>query len=310
MRVKNKSTGEIRDEDDDYTLKEGEEEVEFCAICLEDDTPENPLVTLHTPEGNARPHKFHVECGKRLPEWDQIPHRLPIKCPECRAPISDGPLIEQLTTQAQAKGEAILLPKIPKVPQVSLTQQLLEACKDGNTERTELLIEQGVDVNSKDNNGKTALINASYGGHTGCIKMLIERDVYLNAKDIFGKTALMYASYKGHVGAIEMLIANGADVNAKSVHDKTALMEAAGSGHVECVAMLLDSGANVNAKDDYGMTALIEASYKGSISCVNKLLESDANINAKTKDGMTARKFAIKYGYNEIANLLKKLGAT
>jgi hypothetical protein len=251
MRVKNKSTGKVRDEDDNYELKEGEKVVDICAICLDDDTTENPLVTLHTPPGNAEPHKFHVACVKALPEWNRIPHRLPLNCPFCRTPVSNGPLIEQLRAEAQAAREEVVS---------TLNEKLIEACSNGNTELAVQLIEEGADVNAKSHDdGETALMAASIGGHISCIDMLVVRGADVNATDKNGMTALMVASQTGRIRCIEMLIARGAYVNAKDNDGWTALMYASQKGDVICVKMLIERGADVNAKDNNGDTALSHA---------------------------------------------------
>jgi hypothetical protein len=255
MRVKNKSTGEVRDEEDNYELKEGEEVVDICAICLDDDTTENPLVTLHTPPGNAAPHKFHEACVKALPEWNRIPHTLPVTCPICRTKVANGPLIEQLRAEAQAAGQEVV---------VTLNEELIEACSNGNTEQAVQLIEQGADVNAKSHDdGATALMAASFDGHVSCIEMLIARGADVNARNNRSETALMIASQTGRMSCIEMLIASGADVNAKDNDGWTALMYASQKGDVRCVEMLIARGADVNAKDNYDDTALSHANDVG-----------------------------------------------
>jgi len=268
MRVKNKSTGKVRDEDDNYELEEGEEVVDICAICLDDDTTENPLVTLHTPPGNAEPHKFHVACVKALPEWNRIPHRLPIDCPICRKRVANGPLIEQLRAEAQAAGEEVVS---------TLNEKLIEACSNGNTERAVQLIEEGADVNAKSHDdGETALMASSIGGHISCIKMLIVRGADVNARNNRGETALMIASQTGHISCIEMLIASGADVNAKDNDGWTALMYASQKGDVRCVEMLIARGADVNAKDNDDNTALSHTNDVGHDDIANLLKQHGA----------------------------------
>ena len=258
MRVKNKS-GEIRDEEEDYILQEGEEEADKCGICLDYETAENPLVILHNPQGNAPPHKFHVGCIEQMHTWkDIIPHRLPINCPTCRAPVSDGPLIEQLIARAKVK-------------------ELINAVTNGNIKLVNELIQAGANVNAKNSNGVTALMAASQDGHLDCIDILLSNGADVNAKDNRGRTALMFASFSGLTHkCMEMLLARGADVNAKNNTGITALMLACREGHISCIKMLVAKGADVNAKDNKGRTALMYASQKGHSEAVKFLKESGA----------------------------------
>ena len=53
--------------------------------------------------------------------------------------------------------------------------------------------------------------------------MLLKTGVDANTKDKYGYTALMYGTYKGHTEIVNMLLEAGADVNAKNRYGETAL---------------------------------------------------------------------------------------
>ena len=55
-------------------------------------------------------------------------------------------------------------------------------------------------------------IHASGNGHTDTAKMLIENGANLEVKDNHGKTPLIYASGNGHADIAKMLIENGAHI--------------------------------------------------------------------------------------------------
>jgi ankyrin repeat protein len=165
--------------------------------------------------------------------------------------------------------------------------KLIEAACSGYTERVKELIKAGTNVNTRDDEGRTALMVASDEGRTEIVELLISAGADVNAKDMNGDTALMYAanspgymtqgSCKGiWVGWIDyhdqavwisryniqiarILIAAGADVNARDKNGNTALMIATSRGHVDIVEILIDAGADVNAKDECGNTALMIA---------------------------------------------------
>lgn len=55
--------------------------------------------------------------------------------------------------------------------------------------------------------------------------------VNINVKDQFGKTALHYAAENGHVGTTQLLMARGTDANMRDAHGNTALELALGNEH-------------------------------------------------------------------------------
>jgi ankyrin repeat protein len=59
-----------------------------------------------------------------------------------------------------------------------------------------LLLAKGADVNSKMNNGETALMIASYRGHKEIMQLLLVKGADVNARMNNGETALSHASHK------------------------------------------------------------------------------------------------------------------
>ncbi|PWF94171.1 Ankyrin repeat protein [Spiroplasma poulsonii] len=57
-----------------------------------------------------------------------------------------------------------------------------------------LLIENGAEINHKNQFGNTPLILASQNGHTEIVKLLIENGAKINHKNQFGNTPLILAS--------------------------------------------------------------------------------------------------------------------
>jgi serine/threonine-protein phosphatase 6 regulatory ankyrin repeat subunit B len=187
---------------------------------------------------------------------------------------------------------------------------LMWLIKKGDTEIVSMLLKKGANVNAKDKNGCTALIQASRNGHTDIVGMLLEKGVYVNAKDKYGWTALMKASWHGHTETVAMLVDNGADMTVRDCEeDLTPFQFACGDGNEELVKFFLDKGVDVNSNTDDGPTALMLACLSKNINIIKMLIDNGANINWKDSEGVTAINQASFREKPEIVSLLLDNGA-
>ena len=150
------------------------------------------------------------------------------------------------------------------------TTPLIEACKNGNQEIVELLIENGADVNLKDNfTGNTPLLAALKGTKENRFRLamyIIEKggDIYADQ----GSTSAFYrALYIGEndseqnvdesVTVIKYLLENNVDQTIY-MSKENALTHAAHYRNYGAVDYLIQEGYyDVNCRDDNGDTALI-----------------------------------------------------
>lgn len=89
------------------------------------------------------------------------------------------------------------------------------------------LLEQGMDVNTRNRYGQTALMLAAHAGHREVVEMLIAHCANLNITAKFGLSALMLAIVAGHADIARLLAEAGADLllratGAPGFADKTA----------------------------------------------------------------------------------------
>ncbi len=97
---------------------------------------------------------------------------------------------------------------------------------------------RGVEVNSKEYQGMTALIEASQEGNTDIVELLLAKGADIDAKTDYGLTALIAASQAGRRDVVKVLLEKGAEVNAKNTYGDSALSVASGQGYEEIVEML------------------------------------------------------------------------
>jgi ankyrin repeat protein len=105
-----------------------------------------------------------------------------------------------------------------------------------------LLREDGIDLNSKANDGRTPLSCAvAVRGNKEVVELLLgEDDIDLNSKDNDGRTPLSWAVMKGNQEVLELLLReDDIDLNSKDNDGRTPLSWAVMTGNQEVVELLI-----------------------------------------------------------------------
>jgi len=184
--------------------------------------------------------------------------------------------LSEAITQPSLNILYLLLYYMPTNP----TELFFQASENGNFDELQTLIQAGIDVNTQDEYGKTALIWVTRKGHSACIPLLIEAGADVNVRDKNGWTALMYAAFHGRSKFISLLIELGADVKARDDNGWFALIYAAMYGNSDCISLLIEAGCDLNARDTYGNTVLVFAIWNNNMVCIRILIESGADIHS------------------------------
>jgi len=185
---------------------------------------------------------------------------------------------------------------------------LLKDASQGNLIAVRDALENGADINAKNNAGGTALIYAIFNGHTETANLLIDNGADLKPEDVFGKTALINATDKGFIEIVKILIEKGADINTRNKSGETALMYASTKGYTDIANLLIENGADVNIKNNRGGTALMLASGWGHTETVNLLMEKGADVNARDNFNFSVLMYATKARHAETARLILEKG--
>ena len=151
------------------------------------------------------------------------------------------------------------------------------------------------------------LLNSAKNNDLTGVRALLDQGVEVNTLDEDKRTALMYASYEGYSDVIECLLSHGADPTLFDINGRTALMFAASGPFPGAVLMLLEKGAAVNVQDkDEHYTALMYAAAEGQFENVKLLIEHGADPMIKDVDGDNALAFARNNNHMETAEFLEK----
>ena len=151
---------------------------------------------------------------------------------------------------------------------------------DSVSDRLQVLIDAGVDINLKTKDGVTALMYAAPLGDREVMALLKNAGA---SDEGLPNLDLMAAAEAGDVAGIQAALAAGADVDFRSY--RTPLSETAQNGHIEAVRTLLAAGANPNRlesdskRGDFG--PLSRAVYAGHLDIVRLLLEAGASPTAR-----------------------------
>lgn len=125
-----------------------------------------------------------------------------------------------------------------QVQNKNLEAVLLDAADAGQTELVRSFLDNGANIEVKNNLGATPLIFAAIKGHSEVAELLLERGADVNAKTTTGITPLIAATVGGHEDIVKLLLAKRADVSAKDQQGRTALDMAQATGETELIALL------------------------------------------------------------------------
>jgi Ankyrin repeats (3 copies)/Matrixin len=138
--------------------------------------------------------------------------------PAPASPVTTGAtdLLPQPTKYRSDSSPRSITPSPPEpasVPERLLppaTPDLLLAAEKGATKDVERFLAQGIDVNTRDDNGWTALIAASSQGKADTVAFLLQHGADANIRDFDGYTALRHAKANGYKKVVVILEQAGA----------------------------------------------------------------------------------------------------
>ena len=202
----------------------------------------------------------------------------------------------------------------PTVSQVKGFSPLHLAAHRGDLIELNRLLAQNMNVDLRDNYGRTALMVATFSRHSNVINLLIDAGANTGLLENDRYDALTIAGVADFPDIVKLLIKRGVNPGlTTSIYDGTALIASAHLGHVEVVRALVEGGAPLDHVNNLDWTALIEAIVLGDggkrhTKIVQILVDAGANVNLADGDGTTPLALAKVRGYNEIAAVLTAAG--
>lgn len=197
-----------------------------------------------------------------------------------------------------------------------------QACATGNIDLIELLIDNGADVNCND--GLTPL-SVTYSikpdNWYEISRILIDNGASLDYITEYsgGKSSVLQdIAHKRYVASLPGIEPENEEevieafkyalenINYDNVDWRLVLQHSVSNDRIKIVKLLLDQKyCNVNDTEETGMTALMFAARDSTPEMVQFLLDYGADKSMKCSDGKTAYDYAVEFGKEQIAELLK-----
>jgi hypothetical protein len=223
----------------------------------------------------------------------------------------------------------------------SLNLALIDAAWRNDVEEAARLIEQGADVNARDETVQSAYLIATSEGFLSLLALTLDHGADVGSKDSYNGTGLIRAAERGHALLVGMLLRAGIEIDHINNVGWTALLEAiilgdGGQRYADTVRALLAAGADplipsqqdgispidhaqsrgfwtlatslfsaINADiPPYPVSALFAAAGSGDADGVMLALRAGADPHAQDADGNTAMSIAARPAYQDVTRLL------
>ena len=135
---------------------------------------------------------------------------------------------------------------------------------------------ENIDLNAVDDTGDTPITNAAEQGQVQMVHELLHAGVDVNSCNDEGETALIVAVYGEKIGVVERLLRyDGLDINAHDDQDNTALPHAALHDDVGIPVRLLSREQILINRpyNDAGTTPLMGATWETFDGCFEELIK-------------------------------------
>ena len=141
---------------------------------------------------------------------------------------------------------------------------LHQACAIGSIEILDLMISKTIDINIRDNYGRTMIASSSMHGQAQCVKYLAAKGADLQLATTGNKmTPLHEAAKRGHYEVCDVLLKFGANANLCDVNDNFPIHLAAYYNHSNICKILSDRTIPSKSQKITGKSPLISCLEAG-----------------------------------------------
>ena len=181
---------------------------------------------------------------------------------------------------------------------------LILACKEGNRQLVEILLDHKANPNLANYYGYTPLYFALEKKHYYIVDILADFDVDFDYMDKNGRTYLAYYINRGDIDVISFILSRGASANTRDIMGIHPLTQAIHLNNLDIVKILVKYGTDITSPE---LFPVYEALRVGNIDMIKYLIENGANVHSPDKNTTTLI-YASKKGLKEVIKLLIENG--
>lgn len=175
---------------------------------------------------------------------------------------------------------------------------------------TDMLTNQGHNVNAQDPDGNTALHWSCWFRQHTLVTRLLDFKARPDIGNSSRETAVHWAAKSSCVLALNALTkADRGLLSQRDCDGFTPFIILAQNDNCSVMEWMYLKGISVEEQDDLGRTALQWACYKGNRKTVQWLLSRAANVAHRDHEGMSAIHWAAMRGHEQAAEMLLEVGA-
>lgn len=199
--------------------------------------------------------------------------------------------------------------------QNELISEFLLAARQGDVNALKACLENGVDINCTNRQGRTAITLASLNKHYEAVSFLISAGADIDKQDETCFNPFLLSCLNNDLTLLRIVLPAKPDLTRLTRFGGVGITPASEKGHVEIVRELLTkTEINFNHTNFVGWTPLLEAIVlndggEKQQEIVKLLLDHGANPHMTDKYGKTPLELAREKGYDAIAQLLVNAGA-
>lgn len=199
--------------------------------------------------------------------------------------------------------------------QNELISEFLLAAQQGDVNTLKACLENGVDINCTNRQGRTAITLASLNKHYETVSFLISAGADIDKQDETCFNPFLLSCLNNDLTLLRIVLPAKPDLTRLTRFGGVGITPASEKGHVEIVRELLTkTEINFNHTNFVGWTPLLEAIVlndggEKQQEIVKLLLDHGANPHMTDKYGKTPLELAREKGYDAIAQLLVNAGA-
>lgn len=185
-----------------------------------------------------------------------------------------------------------------------ITNKFFREIVAGSTSEAEqMIISKSVAIDERYRFGEPIHVAAEHG-RLDMAAMLVQNGAQVNARDNTKKQPIHKAVQQGDVKMVLFLLSNGADASARDMHGNQPLHIATDLGHAKIAEILIQHGARVSDQNRFGNQPIHCVRNDRGWEVLKVLLNGGANPEAYNKQGKQLIHIAAKIGNERIVALL------